>query len=128
MVPDLIGILIHLFSYQEIVYMIESYKLAYNKRQKWSNSNRYIWDVMTAMPIIYVICIRNIFASNLTTISGIDNKLDKEMFNLPYEEVIVDFSGIDSVSPEFANHHLLNKSKSGKMINEVNIPLRLQNM
>lgn len=83
---------------------------------------------MAAMPIIYVICIRNIFASNLTTISGIDNVLDKEIFNLPYEEIIVDFSGIDSVSPEFANHYLSNKSKSGKMINEVNIPLRLQNL
>ncbi|MGD9534536.1 MAG: hypothetical protein AB7V56_12305 [Candidatus Nitrosocosmicus sp.] len=83
---------------------------------------------MTAIPIIYVIRIRNIFASDLITTSGIDNKLDKELFSLPYEEIIVDFSGINSISPEFANHYLSNKSKSGKVVHEVNIPILLHNM
>lgn len=84
--------------------------------------------MMTPMPIIYVIRIRDIFASNLTTISGIDNKLDKAIFNLPYGEIVVDFSDISMMSPEFVDHYLLNKFKSGKVIREVNMPQALQKM
>ncbi|HET6590321.1 MAG TPA: hypothetical protein VFG45_09170 [Candidatus Nitrosocosmicus sp.] len=80
------------------------------------------------MSIIYVIRIRDIFASDLITTSGIDNKLDKELFSLPYEEIIVDFSEINSISHEFANYYLSNKSKSGKVVHEVNIPILLQNL
>ncbi|MGD9533287.1 MAG: hypothetical protein AB7V56_05905 [Candidatus Nitrosocosmicus sp.] len=50
------------------------------------------------------------------------------MFSLPYEEIIVDFSEINSISHEFANHYLSNKSKSGKVVHEVNIPILLQNL
>jgi hypothetical protein len=83
---------------------------------------------MTTMPIIYVASIKDIFTSNLMTIPDIDNKLNKELFNKPYEEIIVDFSGIITISQDFANHYLLNKSKSEKTIHEVNLPLFLQNM
>ena len=81
---------------------------------------------MTAIPIIYVIAIKDVFTSNLTT--DIDNKLEKELFDLPYEEIIVDFSGVSTISPDFANRYISNKSKREKTIHEVNIPIFIQNM
>jgi len=81
---------------------------------------------MTLIPIIYVVRIKDIFTSDLTTICGIDDKLNKELFNLPYKEIIADFSDVNSVSPDFVNHYLLNKSQSGKIVHEVNMPTSLQ--
>ena len=80
------------------------------------------------MSIIYVVFIKDIFSSNLVAIPNIDNKLDKEVFNLHYEEIIVDFSGVYTMSSDFANHYLSNKSKSGKTIHEVNVPPSFQNL
>ena len=82
---------------------------------------------MTTIPIIYVIRITDIFTNDLTTISEINTRLYKELLNLPYEEIILDFSGVDSVSPEFANYYLSIKSNSEKIIHEVNVPPLLQN-
>lgn len=60
------------------------------------------------------------------TIPEIDNKLNKEIFDLPYEEIIVDFSGVSMMNQDFASHYLLNRSKSEKIIHEVNVPPSFQ--
>jgi len=83
---------------------------------------------MTAMSIIYVIFIKDIFSTNLITIPDIKDKLDKEIFNLPYGEIVVNFSGVNTIDLDFVNYYLSNKSKSGKVIHEVNLPLWLQNV
>lgn len=81
---------------------------------------------MTAMSPIYVLYIKDIFSTNLRLDHNIDKILLKDLFNLPYDEIIVDFSSVSSISLDFANHYLLLKSKSKKLIHEVNIPLNLQ--
>jgi hypothetical protein len=83
---------------------------------------------MTAMSTIHVKFITDIFSPDLVSISNIDYQLDKELFNLPYDEIIVDFSGVNTIDVDFANHYRINKSKSNKVIHEVNIPLLNQNM
>ena len=80
------------------------------------------------MSTIYVKFITDIFSADLMALPNIDEKLDKELFNLPYDEIIVDFSGVNTMSLDFANHYRLNKSKSKKIIHEVNIPLLHQNI
>ena len=47
--------------------------------------------------------------------------MEREIFNIPYDEICIDFSKIKSISPSFANQYLLQKSRSKKVINEVNI-------
>ncbi|MGE0690706.1 MAG: hypothetical protein AB7O87_08930 [Candidatus Nitrosocosmicus sp.] len=83
---------------------------------------------MTAMSIIYVLFIKDIISTNLTTKLNTDKMLKENLFDLPYDEIIVDFSGVNSMSRDFTNYYLLNKSKSNKVFHEVNIPLNLQDV
>lgn len=80
------------------------------------------------MSIIYVLFIKDIISTNLTAKPDIDKILNEELFYLPYDEIIVDFSGVSLMSRDFANHYLLNRSKSTKVVHEVNVPLNLQNI
>lgn len=80
------------------------------------------------MSTIYVKFITDIFSSDLVSTRDIDDKLDKELFNLPYDEIIVDFSHVNTMNLDFANHYRLNKSKSKNIIHEVNIPLLHRNI
>ncbi|MGD9533506.1 MAG: hypothetical protein AB7V56_07040 [Candidatus Nitrosocosmicus sp.] len=80
------------------------------------------------MSIIYVLFIKDIISTNLTTKLNTDKMLKENLFDLPYDEIIVDFSGVNSMSRDFTNYYLLNKSKSNKVFHEVNIPLNLQDV
>lgn len=81
---------------------------------------------MTAMSPIYVLNVKDILSTNLRPKHTIDKILEKGLFNLPYDEIIVDFSGVNSISPEFATQYLLCKSKTRKEVHEVNVPLNLR--
>ena len=52
-------------------------------------------------------------------------ELDKTIKAVPYDEIIMDFSGVRSMSFEFAKEYLSIKNKSDKAINEVNLPIEL---
>jgi hypothetical protein len=45
---------------------------------------------------------------------------------VPYDEIILDFSGVRSMSFEFAKEYLSVKNKSNKAVNEVNLSLELR--
>jgi hypothetical protein len=47
---------------------------------------------------------------------------------IPYDEICIDFSNIKSLSPAFVNQYSLSKSRSEKMINEVNISPDLEEL
>ncbi|MGD9533972.1 MAG: hypothetical protein AB7V56_09410 [Candidatus Nitrosocosmicus sp.] len=51
--------------------------------------------------------------------------LEKELFNLPYDDIVVDFSDINLINQEFIVLYLLCKSNCSKEIREVNLPLEL---
>jgi hypothetical protein len=54
--------------------------------------------------------------------------LEKTILNIPFDEIVIDFSGVRSMSFEFAKEYLSMKNKTNKAINEVNLPLDLRPM
>ena len=69
---------------------------------------------MAAMSVIYVIFIKDILSSRLTLETYTCAILEREIFNIPYDEICIDFSNIKSFSPAFVNQYLLHKSRSEK--------------
>jgi hypothetical protein len=83
---------------------------------------------MAAMSVIYVIFIKDILSSRLTLETYTCAILEREIFNIPYDEICIDFSNIKSLSPAFVNQYLLRKYRSEKMISEVNISPDLEEL
>ncbi len=79
-----------------------------------------------AMSIVYVIFIKDLLASDLMIKSEINKILEKKISDIPYNEVIIDFSNVRAMSREFINQYKQSKFKNRKEIHEVNIPLGLQ--
>ena len=57
---------------------------------------------MIKMSVIYVEYITNLFSSTLILRSDTTKVLKKTMLEIPYDEIIFDFSGVKSMSTEFA--------------------------
>ena len=83
---------------------------------------------MAAMSVIYVIFIKNLFSTHLTLQTDTNTILEREIFDIPYDEICIDFSNIKSISPGFVNQYMLLKYRSKKMINEVNISPDLEEL
>jgi hypothetical protein len=52
--------------------------------------------------------------------------LEETIFDIPYDEVKFDFSGVKSMSFEFAKEYRSIKYRTKKIIKEVNIPIDLE--
>ncbi len=81
---------------------------------------------MIAMSVICVEYIKDLFSSSLTLRSDTIKELEKTILNIPYDEIVIDFSGVKSMDIEFAKEYLSIKHRSKKAINEVNIPLDVE--
>lgn len=81
---------------------------------------------MIAMSVLYVEYIKDLFSSSLTLRSDTIKELEKTVLNIPYDEIVIDFSGVKSMDIEFAKEYLSIKHRSKKAINEVNIPLDVE--
>jgi hypothetical protein len=60
---------------------------------------------MAAMPVIYVIFIKDLLSTRLTLETDTNTILEREIFNIPYDEICIDFSNIKSKSPNFVNQY-----------------------
>ena len=83
---------------------------------------------MIGMSVLYVEYMRDIFSTTLALRLDTHEELDKTIMEVPYDEIILDFSGIRSMSFEFAKEYLSVKNKSNKAINEVNLSLELRSI
>ncbi len=81
---------------------------------------------MIAMSVIYVEYIRDFFSSTLMLNPDSTKELEKTIVDIPYDEIIIDFSGVKSMGIEFAKEYLSIKDRSKKVIHEVNIPLDVE--
>jgi hypothetical protein len=81
---------------------------------------------MIGMSVLYVEYMRDIFSTSLALRLDTHEELDKTIMDVPYDEIILDFSGVRSMSLEFAKEYLSVKNKSNKAINEVNLSLELR--
>jgi len=78
------------------------------------------------MSVIYVIFIRDLLSPYLTLTPDTSSILERKIFNIPYDEIRVDFSHVESISRDFAQEYMSIKLRSKKLINEVNVPLDLE--
>jgi hypothetical protein len=78
------------------------------------------------MSVIYVEFIWDLLSSTMKLRPDTIIELEKTILNIPYDEIIIDFSGVKSMSIEFAKEYLSIKHGSKKAINEVNISLDVE--
>ncbi|NOJ30952.1 MAG: hypothetical protein DA329_02265 [Candidatus Nitrosocosmicus sp.] len=78
------------------------------------------------MSVLYVGYITNLFTSNLVLKPDTKKELEKTILDIPYDEIIFDFSGVKYMSIEFAKEYTSIKNKTNKVVNEVNIPLAFE--
>jgi hypothetical protein len=81
---------------------------------------------MIKMSVLYVEYITNLFSSTLELSIDTKKELEKTILDIPYDEIIFDFSGVKSMNTEFAREYISIKHRSKKIVNEVNVPLNLQ--
>ena len=83
---------------------------------------------MIKMSVLYVEYIKDLFSSTLTLRPNTAKELEETILGFPYDEIIFDFSGVKSMSIEFAKEYVSIKYRTNKIIKEVNIPIDLELM
>jgi hypothetical protein len=81
---------------------------------------------MIKMSVLYVEYIKDRFSSTLTLRPNAAKELEETILDIPYDEIIFDFSGVKSMSIEFAKEYLSIKYRTKKIIKEVNIAIELE--
>ena len=81
---------------------------------------------MIVMSVIYVEYIRDLLSSTRMLRPNTIKELEKTILDIPYDEIIIDFSGVKSMGIEFAKEYFSFKHRSKKTINEVNIPFGVE--
>jgi hypothetical protein len=89
-------------------------------------SQKLFSSTMTAMSVLYVEYMKDLFSSTLILKPETTKEFEKILIDIPYREIIFDFSGIRSMSKEFAKEYLSIKCRSKKIIHEVNVPLNVR--
>lgn len=81
---------------------------------------------MIKMSVLYVEYITNLFSSTLVLRPNTKKELEKTILDIPFDEIIFDFSGVEYMSIEFAKEYMSIKHRTTKIVNEVNIPLAFE--
>jgi hypothetical protein len=83
---------------------------------------------MTAMIAIHVIFIRDFISADLEIKKSAATFVEKEIEGTPSDDIIIDFSNVNSITPEFAYQYLISKRKVKKEIHEVNLPSHVESI
>ena len=78
------------------------------------------------MSVLYVEYINDLFSPTLTLRPGIIEELEKAILDITYNEIIIDFSGVKSMSIEFAEEYLSIKHEIRQSIARGNAWLKTQ--
>ena len=81
---------------------------------------------MTAMSAIHVVFIRDFISADLEMKKSATTFVEKEVEYAPSDDIIIDFSNVKSITPEFAHQYLKCKRKIKKEIHEVNLPSHVE--
>ena len=83
---------------------------------------------MTAMSAIHVVSIRDFISADLDIKKSAMTFVEKEVEYVPSDDIIIDFSKVNSITPEFAYQYLMSKRKIKKEIHEVNLPSHVESI
>jgi hypothetical protein len=83
---------------------------------------------MTAMIAIHVIFIRDFISEDLEIKKSAAIFIQKLIEDIPSDDIIIDFSNVNSIAPEFVYQYLISKRKIKKKIHEVNLPSHVESI
>jgi len=83
---------------------------------------------MTALIAIHVIFIRDFISADLEITKSTITFIEKVIWGIPSDDIIIDFSNVKSITPEFAHQYLMSKRKIKKEIHEVNLPSHVESI
>ena len=83
---------------------------------------------MTAMSAIHVVSIRDFISADLDIKKSAMTFVEKEVEYAPSDDIIIDFSNVNSITPEFVHQYLISKRKIKKEIHEVNLPSHVESI
>ena len=83
---------------------------------------------MTAMSAIHVVSIRDFISADLNIKKSAMNFVEREVEYAPSDDIIIDFSNVNSIAPEFVYQYLISKRKIKKKIHEVNLPSHVESI
>ena len=83
---------------------------------------------MTAMVAIHVIFIRDFISEDLEIKKSAVTFVEKVIEDIPSDDIMIDFSNVRSITPEFAHQYLMSKRKIKKEIHEVNLPSHVESI
>ena len=83
---------------------------------------------MAAMIAIHVVFIRDFISADLEMKKSAITFVEKEVKDAPSDYIIIDFSNVKSITPEFAYQYLMSKRKIKKEIHEVNLPSHVESI
>lgn len=75
----------------------------------------------------FTLCLQQRFSSNLVFRHSADD-LFEYINSLSTQKIVIDFTGIKSITRSFAHQYIVNKTKSEKQIAEREIPLAIKPM
>lgn len=75
----------------------------------------------------FTLCLQQRFSSNLAFRHSADDLFDY-INSLSTQKIVIDFTGIKSITRSFAHQYIVNKTKSEKQIAECEIPLTIKPM
>ena len=73
------------------------------------------------MAILYVISIKNVISARLVSSNKVLDFFENELTNMVVDNVVVDFSQVESISHSFAYQYLECRNKSKKKVREINV-------
>jgi len=83
---------------------------------------------MTAMSAIHVVSIRDFISADLDIKKSAMTFVEKEVEYVPSDDIIIDFSNVNSIAPQFVYQYLISKRKIKKKIHEVNLPSHVESI
>ena len=80
------------------------------------------------MVAIHVIFIRDFISEDLEIKKSAVTLVEKVIEGIPSDDIMIDFSNVRSITPEFAHQYLMSKRKIKKEIHEVNLPSHVESI
>lgn len=76
--------------------------------------------------VFYVVSMKDSISTHLTIGKSAKSLYEKDIFNIPLEDIRLDFTNVKTISKTFALQYLLSKHQSKKQIIEINVPSHVE--
>ena len=83
---------------------------------------------MTAMMAIHVIFVTDFISADFEIRKSTVTLIENEIEDTPSTDIIIDFSNVKAITPQFVHQYMMSKRRIKKDIHEVNLPLQIESV